>query len=237
MGLKAWTRPRRWLALMALALLLVSAYYAWQVHQARLFTRDTLIPRLATMDLPLRLSDLSPWQRQALLKVQDPSFHRHHGVDFTTPGQGLTTITQGLVKLLYFEKFQPGIAKIRQTLIAVYALDPMVGKDEQLGLFINLIGLGEGVHGFAEGARHYFHKEFAELGEEQYLALVAMIVAPKTFSLSRHPERNRERVERIQRLLAGQYQPKGLCDQYYGPLDPETQKGLAPFSYFDSYYR
>ena len=234
---KAGRRALR-LAVTALALLLAGVVYCvYQVHEARNYTRQILIPRMQASQFALQPQDLSPWQLQALLKVEDPAFYTHGGVDLTTPGAGLTTITQGLVKLLYFEKFEPGIAKIRQTLIAAYALAPLVGKDEQLGLFINLIGLGEGVRGFAEGARHYFHKDFAQLDEEQYLALVAMIVAPMNFSRSQHPERNQERVERIKRLLAGQYQPKGLCDQYYGPLDPETQKGLAPFSYFDSYYR
>lgn len=226
------------LAVTVLVLLLAGvAYYAYQIHEARNFTREVLIPRIHAAQYPLQLTDLTPWQQEALLKVEDPGFHRHGGVDFSTPGQGLTTITQGLVKLLYFDKFQPGIAKIRQTLIAAYVLDPLVGKDEQLRLFINLIGLGEGVRGFEEGARYYFQKDFKELDEEQYLALVAMIIAPENFSLRRYPERNQERVGRIKKMLSGQYQPKGLCDQFYGPLDPQTQKGLAPFSYFESYYR
>jgi membrane peptidoglycan carboxypeptidase len=218
-------------------LVIVVVYYAGQVFAARTYTRDTLLPRLAATNHPLAVTDLSPRQREILLKVEDPAFYRHHGVDLTTPGAGLTTITQALVKVLYFEKFQPGVAKIRQTLIAYYALDPLVGKDEQLRLFINLIGLGEGTRGFAEGARHYFGKEFKGLTDDEFTALVAMIVAPQNFNLRQHPERNQERVARIKRLVAGQYQPKGLCDQYYGPLDAETQKGLAPFSYFASYYQ
>lgn len=228
---------RRTAAVLGALLLIAVVYHAGEVHQARRYTSETLLPRLAATSHPLAVTDLSPRQREILLKVEDPAFYRHGGVDLTTPGAGLTTITQGLVKVLYFEKFQPGVAKVRQTLIAYYALDPLMGKDEQLRLFINRIGLGEGTHGFAEGARHYFGKEFAELTEDEYLALVAMIVAPQNFNLRQHPERNQERVARIKRLVAGQYQPKGLCDQYYGPLDAETQKGLAPFSYFASYYQ
>ena len=45
----------------------------------------------------------------------------------------MTTISQGLVKVLYFPSgFRPGIAKIRQTLIAQYAFDASVSKQEQL---------------------------------------------------------------------------------------------------------
>ncbi|CAO0824103.1 hypothetical protein DFAR_400008 [Desulfarculales bacterium] len=37
-------------------------------------------------------------------------------------------------------------------------------------------------------------------------------------------------------MLSNEYQPRGLYSQYYSPLDCETQKGLAPLSYFNSYY-
>ena len=36
----------------------------------------------------------------------------------------------------------PGLAKLRQTLIAVFALDALVSKETQLLLFINIVGLG-----------------------------------------------------------------------------------------------
>ena len=123
------------------------------------------------------------------------------------------------------------------TLIAWLALDPMVRKQDQLTLFLNLMGLGQGVQGFAAASRHYYHKPFRELTEDEYISLVAMVVAPRTFNLRDHPQRNALRVERIKALVAGRYQPKGLCDLYYGRLDPETVKGLAPMSYFESYYR
>lgn len=51
-------------------------------------------------------------------------------MDFHTPGQVLTTITQVLVKIFNFEKLQPGMAKFRQTLLAAYFLEPLVGKGE-----------------------------------------------------------------------------------------------------------
>src|SRR5690606_9540138 len=48
-----------------------------------------------------------------LLKVEDPSFTSHAGVDFSTAGAGATTITQSASKRLAFKKFHPGIGKIR----------------------------------------------------------------------------------------------------------------------------
>jgi membrane peptidoglycan carboxypeptidase len=229
---------RRGLLLAAMALaVMVAGYYAYQIHEARNFTREVLIPRFQATSYPLQLKDLSPWQQEALLKVEDPGFHHHGGVDFSTPGQGITTLTQGLVKLLYFDKFQPGLAKLRQTLIAALVLDPLVSKQDQLLLFINLVPMGGQTRGLAEAAQAYYHKPFAELSQDEYLALVGTIIAPATFNPQRYPQRNQERVARIKKLLGGEYKPKGLMDLYYGPLDEETRQGLPPLSYFDSYYR
>lgn len=67
-----------------------------------------------------------------LLKVQDPKFYHHKGVDTTTPGTGVTTLSQGLVKIFYFDEFSPGIKKIKQTLIARFAFDPLTPKKQFL---------------------------------------------------------------------------------------------------------
>jgi membrane peptidoglycan carboxypeptidase len=155
-----------------------------------------------------------------LLAVEDPAFYSHNGMDLSTPGAGLTTITQALVKLLYFDPFRPGIsAKLKQTLIAVFALDALVSKETQLLLFVNIVYLGrngsEQIWGFADAAEAYFDKEFRELTDEEYLALVGMIIAPNGVHVRREPARNAERVARIKRVLSGDYQPKGLMDFYY----------------------
>ncbi|MCL4706378.1 hypothetical protein KJ068_14510, partial [bacterium] len=60
-----------------------------------------------------------------------------------------------------------------------------------------------------------FNKEFFELTREEYIALVAMIIGPNALSVSHHPEKNAERVRRIERLLRGECQPAGLNDVNY----------------------
>jgi membrane carboxypeptidase/penicillin-binding protein PbpC len=220
-----------------LAIIVVAAYYAWEVHAAYQYTLDKVLPLEKTADYPLQLSSLTERQLTILLKVEDPRFFEHQGIDFSTPGAGITTITQGLVKHIYFDKFKPGIAKIKQTLIARYALDPLMPKEMQLRRFINTVHLGPKVKGFEQAANYYFNKKFEQLTEDEYIAIVAMIIAPATFSIEKHPHRNQERVARIKKLISGEYKPKGLCDLYYGRLDQETQKNLPPFSYFDSHYQ
>lgn len=219
-----------------LAAFIITAYYGIELYAAYEYTKSEVIPVETAAQYPLHISSLTKRQLDTLLKVQDPGFYDHDGVDFSSPGAGITTVTQSLVKHIYFEKFKAGIDKIKQTLIARFVLDPLMTKEMQLTRFINRVHLGPGAEGFAQASQHYFQKDFQELTEEQYLSLVAMMIAPDTFSIEKYPERNKERVERIKKVISGEYRLKGLFDLYYGKLDREIQKNIAPLSYFESYY-
>jgi membrane carboxypeptidase/penicillin-binding protein len=216
-------------------------YYLTAIHIARSVTPGLVARILSSPQAVLNTEDFSRKQFDELLAVEDPSFFEHHGIDFKTPGQGITTLTQGLAKQLYFNPFRPGISKLRLILLARFALDPLVSKDDQLRLFVNRVYLGnvagKSVEGFEDAAQAYYRKSFKQLSDGEYLSLVAMVIAPDNFSVLKHPAANAERVRRIRLLLSGEYKPKGLMDLYYGPLDEETQKGLPAASYFPGLYK
>lgn len=211
-------RSRLWYILWVLliAFLILLMYYSIEVARARKATHGEISRALGSEIMRLALEDLSDRQIDILLAVEDPKFYSHRGVDFRTPGAGMTTITQGLVKIHYFRPFKPGIRKIKQTLIARFALDPLVSKDDQLRLFINEIYLGsiedEEIRGFETAARVYYAKPFSELSEDEYIGLVAMIVAPNTYHPVRNPDMHGERVRRIKRLISGEGRPDGWMD-------------------------
>jgi membrane carboxypeptidase/penicillin-binding protein len=211
-------------------------YFTFEMIKACLITPRMIEKSLENSDL--KVSDLSQWQLDALLAVEDPNFYNHNGVDLKTPGAGITTITQGLVKIFYFEEFKPGFDKIKQTLIARFVMDRLVTKDEQLTLFLNYVYLGnikgKLVRGFEQAAKAYYNKTVKKLSKDEYLSIVAMIIAPNNFHINDHPEANAERTKRIKKVVSGEYKPKKLMDLYYGELDEETQKGLPPASYFPS---
>lgn len=215
----------------------LTAYYAYEIFKARSYTKTVLTAHLSETDFPIRPDDLTERQLKILLLVEDPAFFEHGGVDLSTPGAGLTTITQALVKIHYFKNFKSGLAKIKQTLIAYFALDPLISKQDQLKLFINELGFGHGQKGLANAARYYFDKPFSDLNDDQYIALIAMLNSPMGFNIIDRPAASARRVAAIKRLVDHGYQPKGLCDMYYGPLDKDTLPYLAPMSYFESYYR
>lgn len=205
-------------ALFLLAVLAaVAMQFVWAYYRA-----PRLVSRFErSTPLPLDPAQFGKARLQWLLTVDDPTFYRHDGVDSRTPGAGYTTITQAIVKFMFFEHFRPGLLrwrKIKQTIIAL-AFNARVSKEEQLRIFVNDVYLGSqdghAVRGLSEAAEAYFGKPFARLNDEEYLGLVAMIVAPTKYSLTTHPDQNHERVQRIKRLLAGKCRPTSVEDVEY----------------------
>ena len=202
----------------AIAALLIVLYGGFVFVDAWLRVPDVLSVARAAERMSLQPDELSGAEINALLVVEDPGFEGHCGVDLSTPGAGLTTITQALVKVYYFDSFKPGLAKIPQTIRAL-ALDARMSKRDQLTLFLGSAyfgshGGGE-VIGFEQAARVFFGKDVRALEETEWLSLVATIIAPNRLQPARHAEANRERVLRIERLLAGRCKPRGVRDVHY----------------------
>lgn len=209
------------ITLISLAVIIFSIilFYIVIIIKARADTPHIVAKALHSKNVTLKINDLSQWQLYVLLAVEDPDFYHHSGVDFKTPGAGLTTITQGLVKLFYFEDFKPGIAKLKQSVIARFALNMLTSKNDQLTLFINYVNLGEidgkNVAGLDNAALGYYRKSLSQLNNDEYISLIAMIIAPENFHIINHKKQNMERCERIKKVLAGTYKPKSLMDVYY----------------------
>lgn len=163
--------------------------------------------------------DLSEEQMRVLLTVEDPAFFTHRGIDFSSLGQGMTTLTQAIVKFLYFDAFRPGFMKIEQTLIAWLVADRHLTKEQQLMILFNHIYMGslDGrvAYGFAEAAELWFGKPFDRLEDREFIGLVAMLIAPNTVNPVKNPAAYEDRVGRIERLLAGDCAPAGVFDPWF----------------------
>lgn len=169
--------------------------------------------------MTLKLEDVPGDFQASLLAVEDPNFYTHHGIDLSTAGAGWTTITQGIIKIYFFENFSKGLFnKLRQSIIAV-VFNSRVDKRTQLEIFINSVYLGtqngREVIGFRDGAKTYFEKDFSQLTKDEFLQLTAIIVAPNDFEPRNHYAENQSRTNRIKHLLAGECRPAGMSDVYY----------------------
>ncbi len=189
----------------------------WRVVQWRAATPE-LIERILARS-SVSIDDLNPEFIDILLTVEDPAFWSHKGIDFTTPGQGLTTLPQSLGKQLYYRPFKPGIRKLDLLMLTRFALVPTVSREHILIAALSTAYLGsdngKAVIGFPAGAERWFGKPLEDLSRKEFTGLVAMLAGPDAFNPEKRPEQFRDRVSRIERLLAGDCQPTGLRDVYY----------------------
>ena len=192
-------------------------FIAIDIIQARQTTQRAVGQLLRSEKASLNILRIEEKRISVLLIVEDPKFFTHKGLDFSTPGAGWTTISQGLAKDIYFDSFQPGIAKIRLIYLTRFALHPKVSKQDQLALFFNYVHLGTDIFGnelkgFENAAQFYFNKGFAQLSNEEYISLVATVISPSHYRIDRFPEVNEERAYRIKRLIGGFCEPNGWLD-------------------------
>ncbi|WP_235889191.1 transglycosylase domain-containing protein [Glacieibacterium frigidum] len=160
-------------------------------------------------------ADLTPRKLDQLIRVEDPSFWQHNGIDVTSSGAGITTLTQSLAKRTAFTRFRPRIGKIRQTTYAL-GLERRLTKVEILALGLDTAQMGRGPKGWMQGvftaSEQVFGKRPADLSDRQWLRLVAVLIAPGTFRLSAPDARLDERVARIEKLLDGRCRPRSNGD-------------------------
>lgn len=205
---------RKGLLVLAALLTLYFAYLAIRAWQERR-TVSARVDRIIAEADPDELA-LSPRRIAIVLRVEDPTFQTNKGIDLSTPGAGMTTLSQGLGKKIFFEDFEPGLAKGELMALTRFALYPKVDKRRTLQAVLATAYFGthrgRPVTGFADGARTWFKKPLPRLSDREFLELEAMLVAPDRLKPGRDDAGRAQRVERIERLLAGRCSPKGLRD-------------------------
>lgn len=189
------------------------SYLAIEVFYARSHTIETANKYLLSTQITKQ--DLSTEQLEILIRIEDPNFFNHKGVEFITPGSGLTTISQSLAKIFYFNNFKQGLPKIKQTLCARFALHPLISKDQQITLFINMMYFGNNQRGIVNAANYYYSKQVNQLNRNEYISLIGSLISPTSLNIKSNPDGNKQRVERINMMLSGQYKPKSLFDITY----------------------
>jgi monofunctional glycosyltransferase len=133
---------------------------------------------------------------RAMVAAEDARFFRHRGFDWEElqrareraaargePMRGASTITQQLIKNLYFTTHRNPVRKAYE-----WALTPpaewILGKDRILELYANVVELGPGIFGAEAAARHHYGVAAADLSRHQAASLAAVLPAP----LRRRPQ-------------------------------------------------
>lgn len=153
----------------------------------------------------LDIDKISKEKLTILLTIEDPTFYKNKGWDFSSPEAGYTTNSQGLVKIIYFNDYKPGLRKIGLLYLTRFALNPLVSKKDILCLFMNYACLGtyqgKEVIGFENASKIYFNKSFDKLTNDEFLSLAAMLIGPNEYNVIKNADKNRKRVLQIKKTF------------------------------------
>ncbi|MDR0304696.1 MAG: PBP1A family penicillin-binding protein [Chitinispirillales bacterium] len=161
--------------------------------------------------------------KNAIISIEDKRFNSHWGVDSKRIisaalvnlvkhdyGQGASTLTQQLVRNIYFTQEKKIVRKIREILTSVQ-IEKYYTKDEIIELYINTIYLGGGTYGFSAAAQKYFSKSVYTLNLNEASVLAGIIQLPEYYRPDK--EKNIERITVRRRSVLKGMLKKGYIDK------------------------
>jgi penicillin-binding protein 1A len=173
----------------------------------------------------VRIEEIPPLMKQAILAAEDERFYQHTGVDYhgvlraaysnlVTGGktQGASTITMQVARNFFLSREKTLTRKLYEALLA-FKIENSLSKDQILEIYVNQIYLGQRAYGFGTAAQVYFGKTLSQLNTAEIAMLAGLPKAPSSFNPVINPKRAKQRqlyVLRRMRELAllddGQYE-------------------------------
>lgn len=141
----------------------------------------------------------------AFLAAEDWQFFEHHGLSFKgiirslcvnmyhrRAVQGASTITQQLVRLLYFHHKKTFRRKIQEQCMALL-VEWQFSKEQILQAYLNHVYFGCGIYGVEAAAQRFWGISAADVTIDQAAALAAVMRSPGTYCPLLHPDATQRR--------------------------------------------
>jgi len=202
--------------------------------------------------VPVRIADVPPAVRHAVLAAEDQDFYSHGGVDptavfraFLRTAQGRTqggsTITQQLAKINYTARERTVLRKLKEVLYAT-ELEKKYTKDQLLERYMNQIYFGDGAYGIAAAAQAYFGIEPSQLSPAQAAMLAGKIRSPEGLNPRKNPAPVKVRRDQVLRAMRGRrWLTAAEFDQALAsPIElapPQTNTGTSRAPHFTEYVK
>jgi membrane peptidoglycan carboxypeptidase len=167
----------------------------------------------------IKLADVPPHVRDAVLAAEDRSYYSHSGISVTGIAraayqdvrgggahQGGSTITQQYARNAFLSRKKTFARKFREAVISV-KLDRKYSKDQVFEWYLNTIYFGRGAYGVEAAAQTYFGVPAKRLTVEQGALLAALIRSPEGGDPSANPETSKRRWKSV---LDGMVETKKL---------------------------
>ena len=153
----------------------------------------------------VRIEDVPPVMKNAILAAEDERFYQHTGVDYVgvlraaysnllTGGkrQGASTITMQVARNFFLSSEKTLTRKVYEALLA-FKIEASLNKEQILEIYINQIYLGQRAYGFAAAAQIYFGKPLAQMSAAEAAMLAGLPKAPSSFNPVVNPKRAKQR--------------------------------------------
>ncbi|MDH5263505.1 MAG: penicillin-binding protein 1A [Betaproteobacteria bacterium] len=159
----------------------------------------------------VRIQDVPPIMKYAILAAEDDRFYQHRGVDFSGVAraalanlqgrrEGASTITMQVARNFFLTR-EKTIARKLSELLLSFKIEANLTKDQILELYVNQIFLGSRAYGFASAANVYFGKNLAELTPAEAAMLAGLPQAPSRQNPFVNPKRAQQRQHYVLRRM------------------------------------
>ncbi len=166
----------------------------------------------------IRYEEIPDVLRNAIIATEDENFFNHIGINLWRipgalyanfrsgrKGQGFSTLTMQLSRLLFLSPQKTYERKLREILLAL-EIERRFTKKEIFTLYCNLVNFGHGNYGVEAASRFYFGKSAKELTLEEAALLAGIPQSPTRLSPLDHPEAaTRRRNHALNRMVAENY--------------------------------
>lgn len=157
----------------------------------------------------------------AFIATEDHAFYHHHGLSLRgilrstlvniysgKKAQGASTITQQLVRLLFFDAKKTFKRKIKEQLFALL-VEFQFTKDQILETYLNHVYFGHGIYGVQAASQRFWNKNVCDLGLDEAALLAGMVQAPVYYSPITSATSAQKRRNTVLRLM----QRRGFIDE------------------------
>lgn len=148
------------------------------------------------------LNQVSTQMQQAILAAEDHDFYEHNGINLKSilraartnikarrVVEGGSTITQQLVKNLFFTKAGRTYDRKLKEAYMAYSLENKYDKEKILEMYLNQIYFGNNAYGIERAAKRYFDKRAAELNIAESAFLAGLVKAPSNLGSKKGREK------------------------------------------------
>jgi len=143
--------------------------------------------------IPIKLTSLPPYVKQATIAIEDRNFYHHFGFDIKgilraaknnltgETVEGGSTITQQLVKNALLTREKTFKRKLKELILAMLT-ETIYTKDQILEMYLNYISYGGTAVGIEAASEQYFGKPAQELTLAEAALLAGLPQAPSRYS-------------------------------------------------------